>query len=197
MLHRATIRLLVTLLATVSGPLAAQSVEVGGWLGWNGSSEVTTDITICTAVGCGPSATSPHRWRQAPAGALGARAELHPRVALRAEVAVVPKGYPPPTHPYVTSTYLEVPVAAELTWLRLRSADFTALAGIAPRPPAYLHRLGGDGARLPAGGVRGGVVGRPGPWARGTGTSACWSGSVCGGRWRGGAPSSSCATCRG
>jgi hypothetical protein len=132
MLHRATIRLLVTLLATVSGPLAAQSVEVGGWLGWNGSSEVTTDITICTAVGCGPSAMSPHRWRQAPAGALGARAELHPRVALRAEVAVVPKGYPPPTHPYVTSTYLEVPVAAELTWLRLRSADVTALAGIAP-----------------------------------------------------------------
>jgi hypothetical protein len=109
-----------------------QALEVGGWLGWNGSSEVTTDITICTAVGCGPSATSPHRWRQAPAGALGARAELHPRVALRAEVAVVPKGYPPPTHPYVTSTYLEVPVAAELTWLRLRSAAFTALAGVAP-----------------------------------------------------------------
>jgi hypothetical protein len=127
-----TIRLLFVVLTTVSGPLAAQSLEVGGWLGWNGSSEVTTDIMICTAVGCGPGAMMPHRWRQALAGALGARVELHPRVALRAEMAVVPKGYPPPTHPYVTSTYLEAPMGVELTWLRLRAADVTALAGIAP-----------------------------------------------------------------
>jgi hypothetical protein len=132
--HRLLLAAVALLAAFVAqpAPLAAQSLEVGGWLGWNRSSEITTDITICTAVGCGPSATMPHRWRQAPAGAVSLRAAPHPRFALRAELAVVPKGYPPPTHPYVTSTYLELPVAAELTWLRLRTADVTALAGIAP-----------------------------------------------------------------
>lgn len=133
-----SLRLLLTAVAAASmlvpppGSLLAQQVEIGGWIAANASSEVTTDITICAGWTCGPAATMPSRWRRAPAGAVVSRLHLHPRLALRAEAALVPKGYTPPTHPYVTSTYIELPLAAELAWLRLAGVELTALAGLVP-----------------------------------------------------------------
>jgi hypothetical protein len=126
----------LTLLAmSVTGhPAAAQDVEVGGWLAASRSSEITTGLTLCNARGCFPSSSSPtgSAARNSVHGAVMARAPLSPRLAIRAELAVAPKGYTPPTHPYVTSTYLEAPVLAEVAFLRLGSVSLTAAAGLAP-----------------------------------------------------------------
>lgn len=133
MLH--SLRLLLpalVLLAVAPAPASAQQVELGAWGAFSRSSEITTDIYICTMDGCSPSAMMPHRSVHAPAVGVTGRVALHPRVALRGELALVPKGYPPPTHPYVTSTYLEAPLALEVAWLRLGRVDLTAAGGVAP-----------------------------------------------------------------
>ncbi len=129
----AGVRLLAFLfaLALAPSPAIAGNLEVGGWLSATHASEVT-HVELCNARGCFPGQVFPGTGRLAPSGAFNIRAPVLSRLAIRGDLAVVPKGYSLPTQPYVRSTYIEAPLLAEFSFLPTTPVDLTALVGIAP-----------------------------------------------------------------
>jgi hypothetical protein len=134
-IHRtALLALSLAAALAAAAPAAAQSVEVGGWLARNYSSESTHGIPAC--IDPDPARCTRHAapldGRRATAGALSVRLQRERGIGLRGELALVPKGYSPPTHPYISSLYLEAPLLAEVGTEPADPVSLFLAAGLAP-----------------------------------------------------------------
>lgn len=125
-------------LAAVAAParsLAAQSLELGLWGGGARSNEVTTGISLCNANGCGPSSSWPHYERNAVTGGIGARLQLHDRVAVQAGLSLGRKGFgpgPSPADRRVDSRYLELDLTGQVRVVSYGPAALWLGGGLAP-----------------------------------------------------------------
>jgi hypothetical protein len=126
-------------LALAPAPLAAQSLELGGWVARSFSSESTHGIAPCASADPARcrSGSAPSDGRSGTAGALSLRWQRPDGLGARGEVALVPKGYAAPEHPYVSSLYLEMPLLAEVSSEPAGPFSFFLAGGVAP---AYLLR---------------------------------------------------------
>jgi|GEM_PF-6172387 len=114
---------------------AQQSLEFGVWGGYARSNEFTNDVTLCVLYTCGPTTTNPHFWRHAFASGVMLRQQRSERTAVRAEAALVPKGYGPGDHRsdwHQAALYMEVPVLAEVRLLEIGALGLHLSSGLAP-----------------------------------------------------------------
>lgn len=115
--------------------VAAQTMEIGGWVGYSVSNEYTSGFGICNVNGCYPSSSNPHYSRTAPAAGLVVRAAWSERLALRGELMLSHRGYGPGEAPHrqrVASRYLELPLLAELHLAKVGPAGVAISGGVAP-----------------------------------------------------------------
>lgn len=137
-MFRIALRLALTAVSAASvlpAGARAQALELGAWGGYARSNESTTGFSICNVNGCAPSGSQHGFGRTAPVAGMMLRREGTAWLAFRAEIALAGKGWGPGDEQHRTrvhSTYLELPLLAEVRVVKIGPARLQLSGGLAP-----------------------------------------------------------------
>jgi hypothetical protein len=137
-MFRITLRLALTAVSAAGmlpAGAGAQALELGAWGGYARSNESTTGFSLCNSNGCEPSGRQHGFERTAPAAGMMLRRESTAWLAFRAEIALAGKGWGPGDEHHrnrVHSTYLELPLLAEVRVVKIGPTRLQLSGGLAP-----------------------------------------------------------------